>query len=195
MKPVIEIRGDSVFISGFANITEKESGFLNEYGKKFKEIILPKAFDKALKRAKDVLLLMNHDDQKVLGSTASGNVKMYENEIGLKVEATINSPEIVQRAKENPSFFNAWSFGFYERASEWRKKDGYDQRLISDLDLIEVSLLSGVKPAYPSATAIEVRSEGMLERRYTKFEIENPIVDLSLYEKQIQYYKLKGLKI
>lgn len=192
MKPEISIRGDSVFISGYANITEKESSFISEHGRTFKEIILPNAFKKSLQRAKEVLLLLNHDNLKVLGSTSSG-VRMYEDEIGLKIEADIKSPDIVQRAKENPSSFDGWSFGFFEKASEWLKKDGYDVRKISDLDLIEVSLLNGVKPAYPSAKSIEVRSEGMLERRYTMFENEpdKNIVDLRRYENQIKLLKLK----
>jgi uncharacterized protein len=196
MLPFIEFRneGKTVFISGYANITEKESNFINENGRTFKEIILPKTFDKALKRASDVMLLFNHREDRVLGSKMNG-VKMIENDIGLKIEAEINDETIVNKVKENRSFLNGWSFGFIQREQSWRKKDTYQQRLISDLDLIEVSLLGGMtKPAYPSATAIEVRSDGTLERRFTDFEIKS-IVDLSRYESLIKYYNLKGLKI
>ena len=200
MLPFIEFRNDgkTVFISGYANITEKESNFINENGKTFKEIILPKAFDKALKRASDVMLLFNHKEDRVLGSKMNG-VKMIENEIGLKIEAEINDPTIVNKVKQNRSFLNGWSFGFISRKEEYRKKDNYQQRLISDLDLIEVSLLGGgTRPAYPSATAIEVRSDGTLERRFIEFENSKSIVesvDLSRYEKQIKFLNLKGLKI
>ncbi|WP_081936826.1 HK97 family phage prohead protease [Methylobacterium sp. UNCCL110] len=198
MLPFIEFRNDgkTLFISGFANITEKESNFISENGKTFKEIILPKAFDKALKRANDVMLLFNHKEDRVLGSKQNG-VRMFENDIGLKIEAEINDETIVSKVKENRSFLNGWSFGFISREQKYQTKDDYQQRLISDLDLIEVSLLGGMtKPAYPSATAIEVRSDGTLERRFTEFEpstVES--VDLSRYENLIKYYNLKGLKI
>ena len=192
--PFIEIRSDSVFISGYANITEKESHFLNENGRRFKEVILPKAFEKGLSRAKDVLLLLNHDEDKQLASVSSGGLKLFENEIGLKVEAEIREAAIVQKVKEDRSFLSSWSFGFVERASKWLKKDGYDQRRISDLDILEVSLLSrGTDPAYPSAKVIEVRSDGILERRYTDFEIKKH-VDLSRYENEIKYLNLKGCR-
>jgi Escherichia/Staphylococcus phage prohead protease len=189
LKPVIEIRGDSVFISGYANITEKQSHFINENGRTFKEVIKEGAFKKSLQREKDVSLLMNHDNRKVLGSTSSG-IRMFEDEVGLKVEGTITDPEIVQKVREQRSFFNAWSFGFFDRSSEWLKKDGYEQREISDLHLVEVSLLSGLNPAYPSAKNVEVRSDGMLERRITDFELKS-IADLSRYEKTLTYLKLK----
>jgi uncharacterized protein len=198
MMPIIEIRGDgkSVFISGYANITEKESHFLNEHGRRFKEIIEPKTWSKALSRAKDVLLLHNHQETRLLGNWKTGkqNLKLSENEIGLKVEAEIYESDIVQKVKENRSYLKGWSFGFVERSSSWEKRNGYERRLVSDLDLIEVSLLGGyTKPAYPSATAIEVRSEGILERRFTDFENKESNMDFKLYERQIKLLKLKGM--
>jgi uncharacterized protein len=200
MMPIIEIRGDgnSVFISGYANITEKESHFLNEHGRRFKEIVEPSTWKKALSRAKDVLLLHNHQESRLLGNWKTGkqNLKLSENEIGLKVEAEIYDSDLVQKVKEDRSYLTGWSWGFIDRSSTWEKKNGYERRLISDLDLIEVSLLSGhTKPAYPSATAIEVRSEGFLERRFTEFKTTESNVDFSRYENKYRYLKLKGLKI
>lgn len=195
MMPNVEIRANSIYISGFANITEKESHFLNEHGRKFKEIVQPSTWSKALSRAKDIMLLHNHQETRILGNWKTGkqNLKLSENEIGLKVEAEIYESDLVQKVKEDRSYLTGWSFGFIERSSKWLKKDGYDQRLLYDVDLFEISLLSGMtKPAYPSATAIEVRSEGILERRFTDFEIQESIVDLSRYENQLKFLKLKG---
>jgi len=195
MMPNVEIRANSIYISGFANITEKESHFLNEHGRKFKEIVQPSTWSKALSRAKDIMLLHNHQETRILGNWKTGkqNLKLSENEIGLKVEAEIYESDLVQKVKEDRSYLTGWSFGFVERSSKWLKKNGYDQRLLYDVDLFEISLLSGMtKPAYPSATAIEVRSEGILERRFTDFEIQESIVDLSRYENQLKFLKLKG---
>ena len=81
MMPMIEIRANSIFISGFVNITEKESHFLNEHGRRFKEIVQPKTWSKALSRAEDVMFLHNHQENRKLGSLKDGNVKLFENEI------------------------------------------------------------------------------------------------------------------
>ena len=199
--PMIEIRGDgkSIFISGFANITEKESHFLNEHGRRFKEVVAPSMWSKALSRAKEIPILFNHQENRKLNSWKVGkqDVKVFENEIGLKVELEINDSEIVQKVKEDRSFLTGWSWGFIDRSSKWLKKDGYDQRILYDVDLLEISLLGGItKPAYPSANVfMEVRSEGILERRFTDFETTKSNRDFSLYQNKYRYLKLKGLNI
>ena len=198
MMPIIEIRGDgnTLFISGYANITEKESHFLNEHGRRFKEIVQPSTWSKALSRAKDIMLLHNHQESRLLGNWKTGkqNLKLSEDEIGLRIEAEINDQTIVQKVKEDRSYLTGWSWGFIDRSSKWIKKDGYDQRLLYDVDLLEVSLLGGMtKPAYPSAKSIEVRSEGFLERRFTDFETTKSNRDF--YHNKYRYLKLKGLNI
>ena len=196
MKPVLEFRdnGKNLFISGYANITEKMSSFINENGKTFKEVILPKAFERSLKRDKEVLLLLNHDTDQQLSSTSSG-MRIFEDDIGLKVEVELTEPEFVQKVRKDNSYLSAWSIGFIERSSTWQKENGYNKRLISDLELLECSLLTrGTTPAYPSSKIIEIRSSGMVERRHTNFEpIKDPIVDLSAYTNKLSYLKLKGL--
>lgn len=188
----IEMRNGSVFISGYINATEKESDFITSPQGKFKEIILPKAFDRALKRAKDVLLLFNHDEEKKLGSISEGNLKLYEDAIGLKAETEIRDTTIIERAKKR-GFLQGWSFGFIPRKTHYeRGSDGIERRKIEDLDLLEVSLLSN-RPAYP-ATSVEIRSGDIIERRYTDIYLPER-VDLTRYENQIKFLKLKGLKI
>jgi HK97 family phage prohead protease len=188
---LIEIRGDSVFITGYVNATEKESDFIPSPKGKFKEIIMPKAFERALNRAKDVLLLYNHDENKKLGSITEGNLKLYEDAIGLKAEAEIRDLSFIEKVKNQANFLQGWSFGFIERASKFEKgKDGIERRYVNDLDLFEVSLLS-VRPAY-KATSVEIRNDCIFERRYSHFEMENKI-DFSSYERQIKILKLKGL--
>lgn len=184
-----EIRNGSVFISGYINAVERESEFIPSPKGRFKEIIKTGAFDKALKRAKDVMLLFNHDDKKRLGSMSEGNLKLFVDSIGLKAETEISDAAIVERAKNKG--FSGWSFGFIPRIDRFeRGKDGIERRFIEDLDLIEVSLLS-VKPAYP-ACSVEIRNDGIYERRYSDFE-QDSIVDLRRYENTIKYLKLKEL--
>jgi uncharacterized protein len=201
MMPMIEFRGDgnTLFISGYANITEKQSHFLNEHGRRFKEVVAPSMWSKALSRVKEIPILFNHQETRKLNSWKAGkqDVKLFENEIGLKVELEINDSEIIQKVKEDRSFLKGWSWGFVERSSKWLKQDGYDQRILYDVELLEISLLGGMtKPAYPSANVfMEVRSEGILERRFTDFELKESNTDFSRYHNKYRYLKLKGLNI
>jgi uncharacterized protein len=194
----IEFRGnDSVFISGYINAVERESHFIPlPNGKKFKEVIKQGVFERALKRAKDVLLLFNHDEDKQLGSIQQGNLKLYEDSIGLKAETEIRDAAFIEKARQ-PGFLNGWSFGFQDIKStfEFEKKEGYEKRFIEDLDLFEVSILGGFsKPCYP-ACSVEVRNQDILERRYSEFEteIQESNVDFSIREQTLNYLKLKGM--
>lgn len=192
---MIEIRGDSVFINGYINAVERESDFIPSAKGRFKEIIKEGAFNRALQRAKDVLLLFNHDENKRLGSISEGNLKLSVDSIGLKAETEIRDAAIIEKAKQG-NFLQGWSFGFIERKSRFEQgKDGIERRFIEDLDLIEVSLLS-VKPAYP-ACSVEIRSDGIFERRFSDLgiEIQKSIVDFSRYENEIKLLKLKGMNI
>lgn len=192
---MIEIRGDSVFITGYVNAVERESEFIPSPKGRFKEIIKQGAFRKALQRAKDVMLLFNHDDTRKLGSIGEGNLKLVEDSIGLKAETEIRDLAFIEKAKQG-NFLQGWSFGFIERQSRFeRGKDGIERRYVEDLDLFEVSLLS-VRPAY-QATSVEIRNDNIFERRYFDFETKSIVesVDLSRYENQLKYLNLKGLKI
>ncbi|MCM3116847.1 HK97 family phage prohead protease [Neobacillus sp. MER 74] len=191
----IEVRNGSVFITGYINATGKESHFLPSPKGKFKEIIQEGAFNRALQRAKDVLLLFNHQESRKLGSLKAGNMELQEDSIGLKIRAELTDSEIVQNAKQS-GFLKGWSFGFQDLKSRFDSSAGYERRFIEDLDLYEVSLLGGMsKPAYPATSIVEVRNQEsiFLERRYSDFEqLKNPEMDFSRYEKLIRYYKLKG---
>jgi HK97 family phage prohead protease len=193
----IEFRNGDCFISGYVNATEKQSHILaNERGKKFREIIQPNTFTKAIRRANEILLLFNHDIEKRLGSSKT-NMKLYEDAIGLKAEVSLKEPSFIERVKER-GFLQGWSFGFIEKRSHFEVgSDGIEKRFIEDMDLVEISLLGdGMKPAYPSCS-VEVRSQGIVERRYSdnfQIDIQNPL-DFSLYQKQIDLLKMRGLKI
>lgn len=194
-KKLIEFRNGSVFISGYVNAVERESDFIPSPKGRFKEIIKTGAFSKALKRASNILLLFNHDEDKKLGSIAEGNLKLYEDSIGLKAETEIRDAAIIEKAKKDSGFLQGWSFGFYPiKQSYEHGKDGIERRFIEDLDLLEVSLLS-VKPAYPSCS-VEIRNNGLFERRYSDIQIESQSIvdaDLSRYDNEIKYLKLRGL--
>lgn len=152
----IKIRSDSVLIEGYVNAVERLSKPLWSRIGNFIERICAGAFKKALKRNKDVKILLNHDWNRVLGSTAQGNLELEEDNIGLHARATITDAEVVEKAKAGR--LRGWSFGFNDRDVENGIEDGMLLRKVRDLDLHEVSILDDRKsPAY-AGTLVTVRS-------------------------------------
>lgn len=123
----------------------------------FIERICKGAFTKALKRAEDVRILLNHDRSKDLGGITDGNLELEEDSIGLHARAIIRDADVVQKAKNGDLV--GWSFGFYDREVEnKRDENGFPLRDVKDLDLEEVSLLDRTcTPAY-DGTLVAVRS-------------------------------------
>ena len=172
----IEIREDSVLISGYVNAIERYSKPIRESLKgkirTFIERIKAGVFRTALKRNDDVKVLLNHNHERVLATTKDGSAKLEEDNIGLRAEVTITDKEVVEKARNNQLV--GWSFGFYANSDELGTEGETETRTVTDLDLIEVSILDDTKsPAY-YGTSIEARSEGekMLEYRSITDEIE-----------------------
>lgn len=152
----ILIRADSVEIDGYVNAVERKSKPLSSRQGKFIERICAGAFQRALDRGDDVRLLLNHD--RDLGGVKDGNLKLEEDNIGLRARATITDPEVIRKARNGE--LRGWSFGFLDRDVEnKRDEDGIPLRDVKDLDLREVSILDNTKtPAY-NGTLVMVRSD------------------------------------
>jgi hypothetical protein len=152
----IEIRGDSVLLQGYVNVTSRESRILPSPRGQFVEEILPKTFERALNKGENVDLLFNHERNRKLGSTQEGQLSLMEDNIGLRASATVTDPEIMDKAKKNE--LRGWSFGFQVLKDSWKQReDGMQKRSVEELNLFEVSILDKT-PAY-IATSIEARGE------------------------------------
>ena len=153
----INVRADTVEISGYVNAVERNSKPLMSRIGQFIERICKGAFKKAIQRNNDIHILLNHNWDKDLGSTKEGNLELNEDNIGLFARATINDPEVVQKAKNGDLV--GWSFGFADRDVQNSLENGIPTRAVKDLDLYEVSILDRTKsPAY-EGTLITARSE------------------------------------
>lgn len=153
----VNVRADKVEIEGYVNAIERDSKPLWSRVGQFIERICKGAFKKALKRNDDVHILLNHNWDRDLGSTKQGNLELEEDNIGLRVRATISDPEVVEKARNNELV--GWSFGFTDREVENTIRDGMPHRAVRDLDLAEVSILDKrKKPAY-EGTLITARAE------------------------------------
>ena len=156
----IQIRADSVTIEGYVNAVERASKPLNSRLGKFVEKICAGAFNRALGRAEDVRILLNHDWSKDLGGIKDGNLELEEDNIGLHARATITDPEVIKDARNGDLV--GWSFGFDDVDVEETRDDetGLPFRKVKDLNLAEVSLLNRKKtPAYVG-TLVNVRYDG-----------------------------------
>ena len=110
----------------------------------------------------------------------------------------MKDPEVMEKAREGK--LKGWSFGMYTN-EDYMEERGEELpiRHITDLDLLEVSIIDNrMKPCY-SATSIETRAgeEATVERRTNELRavVENmseTTVDYSAYEERIQ--KLKSSK-
>ena len=170
----IFIRADSVTIEGYVNAVERNSKPLNERGVTFIERIAAGAFKRAIERAKDIRILLNHNWDKDLGGLKDGNLELEEDNIGLKARATITDPDVVADAKRGDLV--GWSFGFDdvdEGVKQLRDEEtGLPLRKVNDLELFEVSLLNRKKsPAY-AGTLVKVRDDGSEEEKKILFSEE-----------------------
>ena len=153
---ILNLREDSVVLEGYVNAVERSSKTLGDRIGSFIERICAGAFKKALKRGNNVHILLNHDWDRDLGSLEDGNLELEEDNIGLRVRATITDPEVIQKAREGRLV--GWSFGFEDREVEQGLEHGTFLRLVKDLFLHEVSVLDDTKkPAY-AGTQVYARS-------------------------------------
>lgn len=191
----IRIKDNSITIEGYVNAVERDSKVLRCKEGKFVEQILPGAWNKALESNKDVKLLFNHNENRDLGS----NFELREDQIGLKIKATITDEEVVKKGKKG--LLTGFSFGFLPIKEKFEDiKDGLKRRFLEEIKLFEVSILD-CTPAY-NGTLVEVRSEDeKVELRFEESN-ENTIVDEDKInedniklQNEIRKIKLHNLKL
>lgn len=195
----IRLLNDSVEVEGYVNAVERKSKPLKTKIGEFVERICKGAFQRALERNNNVRLLLNHDWGKDLGGTKDGNVELTEDNIGLKVRATITDADVVKKARNGDLV--GWSFGFLDRDVDKHEENGILTRDVKDLDLKEISILDRTRtPAY-DGTLVTVRAEEDLYhgevflddieiRDYTVPKQQNvEKIDYSAYDALIQSLK------
>ncbi len=166
----VTIRADTVEIEGYVNAVGRDSRTLtDEYGYPFVEQMSPGVFSRALSQAekneKVINMLLDHDENHVIGSTADG-LELEEDSIGLHARAVVSDPDTVQAAREKR--LSGWSFGF--RGLDYRESysEGVSRRTVTELELIEVSVIDDkMTPCY-AGTSIHARAEEGKETIYTR---------------------------
>ena len=193
----VEIRNDKVIIEGYVNAVERESRPLITEKGRVNEKIKAGTWRKALKRAENVNALLDHRTDKVLASTKEGTVRLDEDEIGLRATVVTADAETMKKAREGK--LRGWSFGMYVNEESYEERaNQLPLREVSDLDILEISIIDDeMTPCY-AATSIEARAgeEKTVEKRSTEskavVEITGKDIDYSKYESRIKDLKSKS---
>lgn len=159
----VEVRSDRVLLDGYVNAVGRDSRVIPDRRGDFVEQVVPGAFGEALSGGKPVGLMLNH--QRALGGTATGELELVEDSIGLRAKATVTDPEIIIKARAKE--LRGWSFGFGNAKDRWEEQEGGPpRRFLEGFELREVSIVDMSKvPAYP-ATSLEVRDDGETLNEY-----------------------------
>lgn len=167
MKAEIRQNGSMAHISGYVNAVERDSRVLSQRmaagaSGDFVERVAAGAFSRAIGRNANIRMLFNHG--RDIGGVSTGELKLTEDNIGLRAEADITDPEVVAAAKNGE--LRGWSFGFTHPVAQWTDSEnsGIQRRTLTDFDLLEVSVLTKV-PAYVG-TSIEMRSDTAEETEF-----------------------------
>ena len=187
---------DTVEIDGYVNAVERLSKPLTDRNGTFVERICKGAFKKALGRAEDVRILLNHNWDRDLGGLADNNLKLDEDAIGLHARAIIKDADVVKKARNGELV--GWSFGFTDREVENGEEKGLALREVKDLDLYEVSLIDRSKiPAYDGTlVAVRTADESKALNISDVIEVNTRVAEEKKEEpkpKEVDYTKYKNM--
>lgn len=152
-----ELRADGLHISGYVNVPGRKSRpVMTPYGRVL-EVIEQRAFARAIERAANIRMLLDHDHNRELASTQANTLTVTEDAVGLRAESIVTDPEVIEGAKAGK--LRGWSFDIKNPVDTLEQRaEGLPIRHITDLDLSEVSLIMNKVPVY-SSTSIEVRAD------------------------------------
>jgi len=145
----LEVRaeGDGMTFTGYASVFNSPSEDLGG----FIEYVAPGAFKRSLQSRNEVKLLWNHDSGEPLASLRGGSMQLVEDEVGLKVTATLpqtsRGRDVAELLRTN--VISEMSFGFNVIKDTW-SRDG-QTRTLDSVRLFEVSVVSF--GAYKATTA------------------------------------------
>lgn len=178
--------GDQV-LTGYAAVYNRFSLPLREGGSAFREVIRPGAFDRILNRQRgkqDVVALLNHDSNFILGRTSSGTLELSSDEKGLRY--TVTPPDtqtgrdVVSLVRRRDLRGSSFAFAVSDAGQNWTSDDQGAVREIRDVSLLaDVSVV--LTPAYPaSSVAVAQRSyEAWLASQETTEEPAAPLAERS----------------
>lgn len=151
-----ELRADGLHLMGYVNVPGRTSRPVMTPRGKVLEVIEQRAFARALERAENVEVLLDHEADRVLASTKEGTLTLAEDNVGLRAETLITDEEVIEAARAGR--IKGWSFNMKHVTDSMEERaTGYPIRHVTDFDMSEISLIVKKVPCY-SSTSIEIRA-------------------------------------
>ena len=167
-----ELRADGLHISGYVNVPGRQSRPVVTPRGRVIEIIEQGAFQRAIDRAGNIRMLLDHDPGRMLAETRAHTLTVHEDAIGPRAKSVVTDPEVIEGAKKG--LLKGWSFNIKNpRDTVEERADGLPIRRITDFDMDEITLVMHKVPVY-SSTSIEIRAgeEESIEYRADDDELE-----------------------
>lgn len=166
-------------VTGTVNKANEPSKPLQDKnGTEFFEVILPDTFKKSIEKSKaenkDIKLLVNHDETKILART--GNESLVIEEVDgqtvfrAELPNTTLGKDIFELINKGLSF--GMSFGFEVAKDEWIKENGIYKREVSEMTVTEISILT-IEAAY-NGTEVQTEQRSLeIPKNLTTKEVTN----------------------
>lgn len=132
------------------------------------------AFARAIKEKHDVRALVDHNPSLILARTTNKTLELSEDETGLMVNILPVNTTFAKDTIENVRVGNIsqMSFAFRIVKQEWQERGAEQVRIIKDVDLFDVSLVT--YPAYEQTEAYVRSAEGDFKNFInSKQQVEN----------------------
>lgn len=195
----IEIRANNELrITGYVNVTEKLSRpLLTPYGK-LREIIREGSFKRAIERAKNVILTVDHGEG-VYASTETRTLELKEDSIGLYADVIIKDKKLIDHARKGE--IRGWSFGMFDIVDELEERANEKIRVVKELVLDHITLVVNKLPCYAS-TSVEVRADKEVDVEVRSFSNDIKLVETPAKSKEAKeedlnkeyFERIKNLK-
>lgn len=179
MQPEIELRTAAVALEQREAAAPVLVGYAATFDQPYPvesvmETIHRSAFDRTLREMPDVFALIGHNQSRVIARTKNGTLRLIPDERGLRAEI---HPVDTQESRDafalvQSGTIDAMSFGFSVKDQKFDRRDGATHRLITDVDLYEVSLVAF--PANPEAR-LSARARTLAAFKPAPFLIPHPI--------------------
>lgn len=127
----------------------------------FIETIDPAAFNRTLTAPQRKQFVVNHDDGKLISSTATGRLRLSADETGLLVESPMGKTSWAHDVRQLADDGELWGMSFSFRATkggeEW--SSDFTRRRLTDVELFHTTVLTGHEPAYHGTSGrLQVRT-------------------------------------
>ena len=168
-----DAQGESRTISGTAIVFNKESVVLDDWGEKFREVILPEAVTMAFLNSQDIKMNLLHERELSIARANKGNGGLRLSVDGLGVHFEFEAPrcDLGDRALEliRTGVYSGCSFEFYPQ--DYDVEERGDEVIIKHRKFAALTALTiGMDPAYRQTT-VNARE---LAHREDKPEDEKP---------------------